>query len=60
MNEQSRQRLDAMQGELARRVNAMARICAGMTTEELEAAQFTYQSLLHVVERRESLKEVYP
>lgn len=51
--EQTKQQLDAMQGELAQRVNAMSRICAGMTLEELQNAQFTYQSLLEIVRRRE-------
>lgn len=35
------------------RINAMERICAGMTTAELRDAPFTYQSLLQIVQRRE-------
>lgn len=53
MNEQAKQQLEAMQGELAQRVNAMARICAGMTLEEMQNAPFTYKALLEIVQRRE-------
>ena len=53
MNEQAKQQLEAMQGELAQRVNAMARICAGMTLEEMQNAAFTYQSLVEIVQRRD-------
>lgn len=35
------------------RINAMERLCAGMTTAELCDAPFTYQSLLQIVQRRE-------
>ncbi len=35
------------------RIDAMERICAGMTTAELRDAPFTYQSLLQIVQRRE-------
>lgn len=53
----SKDQLDAMQGELAQRINAMARICADMTLEELQNAQFTYQSLLEIVRRRENKEQ---
>lgn len=39
------------------RIDAMERICAGMTTAELRDAPFTYQSLLQIVQRREEKKE---
>lgn len=32
---------------------AMARICAGMTLEEMQNAPFTYKALLEIVQRRE-------
>lgn len=35
------------------RIDAMARICAGMTLEEMQNAAFTYQSLVEIVQRRE-------
>lgn len=35
------------------RIDAMERLCAGMTTAELRDAPFTYQSLLQIVQRRE-------
>lgn len=38
------------------RIDAMERICAGMTTAELRDAPFTYQSLLQIVQRREDRK----
>lgn len=53
MNSQSKQQLDAMQGELAQHVNAMTRICAGMTLEEMQNATFTYKTLLEVMNRRD-------
>lgn len=49
----SKDQLDAMQGELAQRVNAMSRICAGMTLEEMQNAPFTYKALLEIVMKRE-------
>lgn len=49
----SKEQLDAMQGELAQRINAMARICAGMTLEDMQNAPFTYQALLEIVMRRD-------
>lgn len=39
------------------RIDAMARICAGMTLEEMQNAAFTYQSLLEIVHRRESKEQ---
>lgn len=39
------------------RIDAMARICAGMTLEEMQNAPFTYQSLLEIVQRRESKEQ---
>lgn len=48
-----KEQLDDMQEELARRINAMARLCVGMSTEDMENAPFTYQSLLQIVQRRE-------
>ena len=35
------------------RIDAMSRICAGMTLEEMQNAAFTYQSLVEIVQRRE-------
>lgn len=35
------------------RIDAMARICDGMTLEEMQNAAFTYQSLLEIVQRRD-------
>lgn len=35
------------------RIDAMSRICAGMTLEEMQNAAFTYQSLLEIVQRRD-------
>lgn len=35
------------------RIDAMERLCAGMTTAELRDAPFTYQSLLQIVRRRD-------
>lgn len=35
------------------RIDAMARICAGMTLEEMQNAAFTYQSLVEIVQRRD-------
>lgn len=49
----SKYQLDAMQGELAQHINAMARICAGMTLEEMQNATFTYKTLLEVMKRRD-------
>lgn len=57
MDNQSKQQLDAMQGELAQHVNAMARICAGMTLEEMQDATFTYKTLLEVMKRRETKEQ---
>lgn len=34
------------------RIDAMSRICAGMTLEEMQNAAFTYQSLVEIVQRR--------
>lgn len=51
MDEQVKQQL--MHGELAQRVNAMARICDGMSPEDMEQAPFTYKALLEIVQRRE-------
>lgn len=53
----SKEQLDAMQGELAQRINAMARICAGMTLEEMQNAPFTYKALLEIVQRRENKEQ---
>lgn len=35
------------------RIDAMARICAGMTLEEMQNAPFTYKALLEIVQRRD-------
>lgn len=35
------------------RIEAMSRICAGMTLEEMQNAAFTYKSLVEIVQRRE-------
>ncbi len=35
------------------RIDAMSRICAGMTLEEMQNAPFTYQALLEIVQRRD-------
>jgi len=53
MSEQAKQQLEAMQGELAQRINAMSRICAGMTLEEMQNAAFDYKSLVEIVQRRD-------
>lgn len=55
MDEQVKQQI--MYGELAQRVNAMARICGGMTLEEMQSAPFTYKSLVEIVQRRESKEQ---
>lgn len=34
-------------------IDAMSRICAGMTLEEMQNAAFTYQSLVEIVQRRD-------
>lgn len=39
------------------RIEAMARICAGMTLEEMQNAAFTYQSLVEIVQRRENKEQ---
>lgn len=39
------------------RIEAMARICDGMTLEEMQSAPFTYQALLEIVQRRESKEQ---
>lgn len=39
--------------ELIEHINAMARICGGMTLEEMQNAPFDYKSLLEIVQRRE-------
>lgn len=36
-----------------KRIDAMSRVCAGMTLEEMQNAAFTYQSLLEIVQRRD-------
>lgn len=53
----SKEQLDEMQGELAKHVNAMARICAGMTLEEMQNATFTYKTLLDVMKRRDDKEQ---
>lgn len=35
------------------RIDAMERLCDGMTTEDLNQAPFTYLALLQIVQRRE-------
>lgn len=35
------------------RIDAMARICAGMTLEEMQNAPFDYKSLLEILQRRD-------
>lgn len=35
------------------RIDAMSRICAGMTLEDMQNAAFTYQSLVEIVQRRD-------
>lgn len=35
------------------RIEAMSRICAGMTLEEMQNASFDYKSLVEIVQRRE-------
>jgi hypothetical protein len=35
------------------RIDAMERLCEGMTTEDLNQAPFTYLALLQIVQRRE-------
>lgn len=43
------------------RIDAMSRICAGMTLEEMQNAAFTYQSLVEIVQRRDVReKAAYP
>ena len=34
-------------------IDAMSRICAGMTLEEMQNAAFTYKSLVEIVQRRD-------
>ena len=35
-------------------IEAMSRICAGMTLEEMQNAAFDYKSLVEIVQRREN------
>lgn len=39
--------------KMAKRIEAMARICAGMTLEEMQNAAFDYKSLVEIVQRRD-------
>lgn len=39
------------------RIDAMSRICAGMTLEEMQNAAFTYKALLEIVQRRENKEQ---
>ena len=39
--------------DLQKNASAMARICAGMTLEEMQNAPFTYKALLEIVQRRD-------
>lgn len=57
MDEQVKAKLEAMQGDLAKRIAAMERLCEGMTTEDLNQAPFTYLALLQIVQRRENKEQ---